>query len=738
MRKLYKYLTFAALAIASVAAKAEDFKLPTDNTVLMSEKYNMRLFKTWDFIGLTMNGKPITPETFTTGAEDASMPLCDGYKPVMVTNEGMKGWYMGIGNIEFNKDKGGLYNNKNGIRYVILQGLKEGEIICIQNGAASEKLAERIYKEDGTYEEVKVNDYAVNACRIQKQSPDGKFPAWTISYLDNQNQETWYNTVVEITAEIHEEQAKLDPPATEQTENEGTEGAEGGEGEEGTEETPTNVDEFRYFRVIKDGPLYIAMGKNASIQGLQIWLDANAEESVSIPTFELVGAGGESRDITITCGESTLGADCHIEIGFPEEDGYEGASELYEEESLNVSYTDDYNEDGKVTIEAVTVSSTGAKSEPARIEVDVNEIQLNAPTLTLVGFKDEFRTYEIGWTDNTIKNAPVQFTVSGDDDSFYIEDAKIGSTYDVKENLKVTVSSNGYAENTTSIDADMPGVTIVRKGEAEGHDIDFTKPTEEIANLLKDKAVESCYLEAEDGTKTYYTYDEYVIGEAADGTSLANAKPVYTVSGWTWDGNTKHMRATLNVVKDSVLEGDTYTYTYSYTDGLKFILPEGIKFVNGPRESDGASQVLYYFGNFNLGLTFMISPTLTFDRSIAKAGEIVVLTIAAGGGSTYMTYDSENNALVRTLVYVVPTTEPLTVKLPNPATGFCHLLNIDFYTYDNLPTDQYDPTSVNAIATDATATPVAIYSVSGAKVDALQKGINIIKMSDGSVKKIIK
>ena len=733
MRKLYKYLTFAALAIASIAAKAEDFKLPTDNTVLMSEKYNMRLFKTWDFIGLTMNGKPITPDVLNLGEQDATMMVCDNiYKPTVVTNEGMNGWYIGIGNIEFNKDKG-LYCNKNGVRYAILTGLKEGQIICIQNTKANEKIQERIYKEDGTYEDIKENDYAVNACRIQSESPDGKYPKWYASYLENQNVEGWYNTVVEITADVHEEQAKLDPPATEQTGN----AEEGSEGGEATEETPSNVDNFRYFRVVKDGPLYIAMGKYSAIQGLQIWLDANAEESVSIPTFELVGAGGESRDITITCGESTLGADCHIEIGFPEEEDYEGATEPFEDASLNVSYTDDYNEDGKVTIEAVTVSSTGAKSEPARFEVEVGEIQLNAPVLTLVGFKDEFRSYKIEWTDNTIKNAPVQFIVSADNDALYIEDAKVGDVIDVKENLKVEVKCGGYTENSTSIEADLAGITVAHKGEAEGHSIDFTKPTEELYELIQGKTVESCYLEAEDGTKTYYTYDEYVIGEAADGTSLADAKPVYTVSGWTWDGDTKHMRATLNVVKDSVLEGDTYTYTYSYTDGLKFILPEGIS-IDCPPNAKNASQILYYAGNFNLGLTFMTRPTLTFDRAALKAGEIVILTIADGGGSNYMTYDSENNALVRKFLYIAPTDEPLTVKLPNPATGFCHLLNIDIYTYDNLPTDQYDPTSVNAIATDATATPVAIYSVSGAKVDALQKGINIIKMSDGSVKKIIK
>ena len=349
MRKIYTFVVSAAIAMISVMAYADEFSysLPADNAVLCGEKFNMRLFKTWDFIALTKNDVSITPVTLTTGDADSNLQTCDGYKPISVINEGMEGWYVGVGNIEFNKASGGLYNNKNVVRYVILTGLKAGQIVCIQNGPATERLSERIYTSETDYVDVKIHDYAVNACRVQKASPDGKMPAWTISYLSNHGRD---NVVAEITDSIHAEQAD-------------------------------NVDDFRYFRVVIDGPLYIAMGKNSSIQGLQVWIDADAEETVSVPSFSLAGENEESNGVEITCGESSYDEQCHVVYGFPERNNY-AEPDLEYEGVFIVSPDEDYNGDGKVVIEAVTVSATGVKSETAWLEIDVDGVPLSAPILT--------------------------------------------------------------------------------------------------------------------------------------------------------------------------------------------------------------------------------------------------------------------------------------------------------------------------------------------------------------------
>lgn len=46
-------------------------------------------------------------------------------------------------------------------------------------------------------------------------------------------------------------------------------------------------------------------------------------------------------------------------------------------------------------------------------------------------------------------------------------------------------------------------------------------------------------------------------------------------------------------------------------------------------------------------------------------------------------------------------------------------------------------TSISGILTEANATVVAIYGLSGERRNALGLGVNVVKMSDGSVKKII-
>jgi hypothetical protein len=46
-------------------------------------------------------------------------------------------------------------------------------------------------------------------------------------------------------------------------------------------------------------------------------------------------------------------------------------------------------------------------------------------------------------------------------------------------------------------------------------------------------------------------------------------------------------------------------------------------------------------------------------------------------------------------------------------------------------------TGIAALPSDKGTEPAAIYNMSGIRLDAPQKGINIIKMTDGSMKKVI-
>lgn len=726
MRKLYSIVAMTAMFLGSVCANAQETEgakcgLPEENAVLAGDQFHMRLFKTWDFMAMKVNDKDIS-NTLTFGTADATMHNFEnmsGYRPTPITSEGMTGWYQGIGDISIS-DKKGLYNSSaKGIRYMVLSGLKAGQIIAIEHAKGTGTINERTYAEDGTYTDQAV-DYAVNACTVQKATSDGKYPQWTVSYLENWGDS---NVVYEITDSIHAEQAK-NPVITPREDGEGND--------------TTYHDNFRYFRAKIDGPLYVALAKQVGFKGVQIWIDANAQESVSVPTYKLISVRGQEREFECVCGESTFGADCKILYGFPEEDDYEEPLDEYDG-SITVSKNEDFDGDGKVTVECVTVSSTGAKSESVKFEVDINDIVLNAPVLTLVGFDGDSRSYQIEWTNNTLCGEKVNFVATGDDEEVFVDEAKVGSIIIVKKNASVTVSATGYTENTTNIDADYAGVQITRKNilaEGVAHDVDFTKPTQEQIDLIQGNTIESVYIEGADGSKTYYTAEEYKIGEANDGTSLAGdeVKVTYKKSGWyAWDGSRK--RASLYVDTLYVVNEETNDTTtqYRYAEDQAHLLPAGVTLECGPSTA-GVSQVMTYLGNNDLGITCMSAPTLTFDRSVLKAGEIVSITIGAGGGSNYLAVGA-NGEMTMTLVYIAPTTEPLKVTLPRPASNFCHILAFDYYTPETLPEDTYDPAAVQSISNIA-ATPVEIFSVSGAKVNGLQKGINIIKMSDGSIKKV--
>lgn len=54
-----------------------------------------------------------------------------------------------------------------------------------------------------------------------------------------------------------------------------------------------------------------------------------------------------------------------------------------------------------------------------------------------------------------------------------------------------------------------------------------------------------------------------------------------------------------------------------------------------------------------------------------------------------------------------------------------------------LPIEESAPTAINTV-NRADATPIAIYNTAGQQIPALQKGINIMKMSDGTSKKVLK
>ena len=117
---------------------------------------------------------------------------------------------------------------------------------------------------------------------------------------------------------------------------------------------------------------------------------------------------------------------------------------LYEEE-LSFGASDDEDGDGFVNVNICTVSpSSLAFSDVVTVRVAVGEITLNPPTLTLVGINGVERTYQIGWTNNTLCHEPFTFTAVCDGDAH--DELGLGATVVATDNISVKVEAPGYIE----------------------------------------------------------------------------------------------------------------------------------------------------------------------------------------------------------------------------------------------------------------------------------------------------
>jgi hypothetical protein len=413
---------------------------------------------------------------------------------------------------------------------------------------------------------------------------------------------------------------------------------------------------------------------------------------------------------------------------------------------------DDGVKDNIVTVKAVSVSvETGVLSDIITLPVSVEEITLNAPTLTLTGINGEERTYTVGWTNNTLCGEEYQIVLETGEGGYYEQEPNtgIGTTVTSAVSVKATVKVEGYYDGVNEKGVDYAGIDITRKNTSEDgegntiHDWDFTTLTNYQSALIKqdysldENIIESCYIiedpTAEEPEKTYYTKEEFINGESDGGVDLSEATPVLKASGWSFDSG--NYRASLNVASSE--EVDPETLHDLNENGYGYVVDQAGIFdglqVSCPPNTKNNSCILQYIGKVvdaynndgitQLGVYFMAKPTITFSRDVAKAGELVVIYYGTGG-SNYTTYRTP-------LLATVPEDALLSVTLPNGS----HVFYIDVYTYDSLPEDIY-VTGVEGAKTAASAKIAAYYTFNGVRIAAPQKGFNIVKYTDGSIKKL--
>ncbi|MBQ6965077.1 MAG: hypothetical protein IJP82_05240 [Bacteroidaceae bacterium] len=744
MRKIYALVTTAVLSLVSLTASAQYYTLPAENAVLQSADYNYRLYKDVNFADLTINGVEmgVSALEFDTSITTEEIKY-NGYVPYQCSVEGLTNLWCAITTPNYTAGRG-IQTNGSGPRGLLLSDMKEGQIIVMQGA-------------NGGYNTGETNaDY--NGFVIPNGSRYSANTGWVWELFDPLQ-------VEDISPEVHAAQYEAAVAA--------------GEIEEGDESTEV-VDKYLYLRVLQDGWVSVPMERAAWVYGFQIWIDAAADEAVTAPALKIVGVNGDSRKLEFKAGESTLGLEVatyysldgsdpiflkdseeidHYDYVYDtDEDGNQIAVDstavykrvldtdavaeygtygdyFYNPEDGYIDVYADADEDGDgiVVVKAASVSSSGAVSDVVSISVSIGEITLNAPTLTLQGFSGLDRLYSIGWTNNTLCDEEFAISYEGDDGALYGE-AVIGDVVAVKQNVTVTVKVEGYNDGVVTQDADVAGIDIHRKSsvteDADGnpiHDWDFVNLSDEQKAIIQGIVVESYYKIVEEDS-IVYTIAQYEAAEAA-GEDVSDFQPNYAPSCWWWDGSRN--RATLNVASDTIVDPTTLhnlnSNGYGYVNDDANVFP-GIEIDCAPNASNNSCIFIYINGD--LGAYFMARPTLTFPRETIAAGEYLLIYQGAGG-SNY------TNSRWPT-VYEVPTGELLEVTL---ASGGIHVFYMDIYTYDNLPTDEYNPNEdpePDAIKNTIGIQKIAgYYSISGAKLSAPQKGINIVKYADGTTMKVL-
>lgn len=115
-------------------------------------------------------------------------------------------------------------------------------------------------------------------------------------------------------------------------------------------------------------------------------------------------------------------------------------------------------------------------------------------------------------------------------------------------------------------------------------------------------------------------------------------------------------------------------------------------------------------------------------------------------GACFEETDADGNALsdeqnyVVRVVFTLEEKSDIVIGAKNSSNGTWAIWDnwkLTSFGVSSTKTESGDPSFIDGVGTADDATPVAIYTTAGAQVNTLQKGFNIVKFSDGSVKKVL-
>lgn len=720
MRKFYPPLLVALMMLPlSLGAQT----MTEENETLANYEDGYRLEKDVDFVGATVNGTAIEPAYSLEYGTDVSDVKINSYVPKFLKNAGLE--FMSIqlpGNgIDWPSGKG-LRSTKNE-RWIGIHDLREGQILVFDLSSKDEA-------------QFVVNSIACNGNTGWADTPQDPL------------------ILEEISAQIHDLQDLSAP-----------------EPEEG-EEAVSVADGFRYYKVINNGAVYIKFnGKVGNmLYRFQIWSKAGEAEVVSVPTLTLDAVKDDSRQIGFKPGGSTYGNPCttwwgivdkgeealflidsdeidhydpiyedredeegnivKVEVGsvpvykkiFDPElvvDGMYGERE-YDPEvgSAQLFASDDEDGDGYVTIQAATVSSTGVFSDIVTMNVAVGVVTLNAPTFTWIGVDGKDRIYSVNWINNTLcGETNIKYTVETEnsyEEYESLNDVTVRSAVSVKATVEVEGYEKGEGEKTV----DAPGLELSHAGvgneQTEDHNWDFQALSDDALDKINGIVDHYAIYDADGNVIRTYTVEESDNGEIPDEDDEIK-EPVMKRFGWDASDNrnaARHWRTEVVTYEDEISQDeDGNEVVTPVRVGAEYAEDEIGLFKGLTVDNSHPSYSTMAIFTDKSGLYFMSKGTIAINPESIKYGEYIMLV--TNTGTTITQYLSEDD---------------LTLNI----NAGVYVYSVDIFTYDDLPEI---PLAIDGVTSSSKS--AMIYTIGGVRVAALQKGINIVKYADGSVKKVL-
>lgn len=207
-------------------------------------------------------------------------------------------------------------------------------------------------------------------------------------------------------------------------------------------------------------------------------------------------------------------------------------------------------------------------------------------------------------------------------------------------------------------------------------------------------------------------------------------------AGWKDASADNPVDFTALVVNPSFEEGNLTGWTPVFASG-----DTGVKEISNPTYTVNNADGSYVFNTWNgsapadgFGVNQKISGlpagTYAITALIASdAGNTISVTANDESTDTQLETPKEEG-VDATVVVVLAEGEDLVIGTKSATWYKCDNFRLTYYGTDA-------PTGIEEIATSSSAATAGIYTISGAKVSSLQKGINIVKMADGKVKKIL-